>query len=480
MTGIMEIAPGLDSCSSKGKGHSPRTASTMELIYRIRYILLLAAILIIKFGIVGASAQFIMISFFAERHGKADCEEHPSSEPCRMGAADLALYYGVSNGISHGIGWIMTMWLGLWSDSLGRRPIFQVKTIMAIFPGLFLVGHVFFNITLWIFLVLMPLVAIFDIVAVFLACMTDLVPEPQNRAATFGILLASVIVMAGAVLPFAGLLPTPITVVISLCAGLAETAYIFFAFPETAPKATGSSPMPSLCSMFRTGVDVFSINSFMSRMACVLALCGLSGAGLHSVLTPYMTSYLGFTKKSGVALVAVCGLAVALTLGLLMKPVVAFLGEVRAMRLSLVFSAAYPLLVPLCAQAVEFTVLTVIFVGPIMLQFPVINAIKSNLVGADRQGVVQGALAAVRVIAVAFADVVFGWFYRQATSGGAAENKSAALPPLLAVAGLSFLALAVACTLPDEVPIPEAGHDEEVSVELQRAPCSAGSGSASE
>jgi len=453
-----------------GGGQAP-VLDSKTLAHRIRFVLYLAALAVFQHGVIAPSAQFIMLSFFASRHGGGDCEASPSLEPCRRGASDLAFYKGVSNCLSHGLGWTFALLTGSWSDTLGRQPFFVAKSLILVLPFASLALHVFGGFTLWAYLVFVPLVNVFDINAVFLACMNDLVPEPENRAVAFGVLIVAVVVFAGATLPFGGLLPRSAAVTASGIMAVLHIVFVTFFFPETSPMSASSKKALGLVSVLRSMARVFGSSSFILRMVYVLVLSGLALAGLGTLLVPYATGYLGMDRKMGAGFAFLSGTAVLSTLALGLKPMLERLGEVGTMRVSLAASVAYPLLVPLCKDALHFMVLTAVFMGPMAMQFPVISAIKSNLVGKDDQGVVQGALAAIRVLAVAVADAFFGWLYRHVTDGGAAPSPSAVCTPIFTTAGLSALAFLVACTLPTELPPPapsssSSSSEESESVEL--------------
>mmetsp|Transcript_36465 Transcript_36465/g.113654 ORF Transcript_36465/g.113654 Transcript_36465/m.113654 type:complete len:488 (+) Transcript_36465:121-1584(+) len=442
--------PGMKPAESEEKVMEPNI--TGQIAYRIRWVLALVALGTVASHLAGPSVQFIMTSFFAQDYNGGDCEEHPKSEPCRRGAADLAFYNGVSNGLSHAVAWAAAMVLGSWSDAVGRRPFIRAKAVFGVAPAIALCLHVFWGCTLWVYLVVTPMFYAFDNVAVFLACMNDLITEPHLRSGSFGVLMGFFIAMAGLTLPLGGLLPVTAAVAASLAVTLVHVAYAFTCFPETLPESVNKKSPPGICAIMRLSVEIFGRNTFILRMVVVLVLSGFGSAGLGTLLPSYMMAYLGFNRKLGAVLVFLCGVSVALSLTFLLAPLLHRYGEVTTMKISLACGVIYPVLIPLCENVVQFTVLTFIFVGPCALQFPVISSIKSNLVGEDEQGIVQGALAAVRVLAVAISDPLFGFIYRLSTDNGARESRFSALVPILCVVSLLALACFVAQGLPPQPP----------------------------
>lgn len=453
-----------ESAGASSPGKAPSTV--LALAWRLRHLLCLMGLEIVQYVIATASAQYIMITFFAQNHGGGDCEVTPSSDSCRKGAADLAFYMGLSAGLSRGVAWISTLGLGVWSDHFGRRPLLRAAALVSVLPTVSFAGYVFFGVSLWVFLVMSPLADCVDTAAVMFASLTDLIPEPHMRAAAFGVLMATVILMVALVLPFAGLLAPHLTVAVSVVACFVRLAYVWCILPETMVTGQTDSQRPSrapgLCSILRQAMQVVTLNSFTTNMVILLSLSGLANAGFGASMSPYMTGYMGITRAQGAFMFLLAGALAVTFLGLAMKPLVARIGEINALRLSSAFSAAFGLLVPLCQQVWIFMALCILCIGPIVLQFPIITAIKSNLVGEDKQGIVQGTLSAFRVLSVAIGHAFFGWFYRLCTDGGAAPNKSAAFPPILLAASLAILAFAQACSLPEEIPLPaDAKHLEE-------------------
>jgi hypothetical protein len=255
-------------------------------------------------------------------------------------------------------------------------------------------------------------------------------------------------------LPMAALMPPGVAVIAAIIAGSLQIAYTFTIFPETAPSRRASStPLPNLCEVIKNGFLILGRHSYLTRMVWVLVLSGLSGAGMGTIFSPYATGYLGIDKKGLVSLFCLCGINVMLWLGVFLKKAVDYFGEVGVLRMSLAISTFYPTLIPLCPNAFHFGFFMVVISGALALQFPVISAIKSNLVSNEEQGVVQGALAAVRTLAVAVSDAAFGWLYRVSTHSGTGTRLSA-LPPLVLIACLSGVALGIAWSLPDMLPLP--------------------------
>lgn len=488
--GAIELTPELSSAEEpvlKDRGtqdpqpqDSAKQLPVFIIAYRLRFIFGLIWLTTLQYGSISPSVLYTSTSFFAG--GDADCSVTPDSHLCKKGAADLAYWNGWSRGISHSIAWIMALGLGSWSDRHGRRPLFRAKAICSILPVVAIALHIGFDVSLWVYLLLVPAYETFDTNGVFLAFMNDVVKEHNSRALAFGVLIVGAIIGAAPVFPIAGLLPARIAVVVSLLAAVLKLGYMFTIFPETSAyilSEASDQPKPSMAEIIKQAFAVFGRNSFIFRMVFVLVLGGISGAGLGAVMTPMLTAYLGMKKDAMTFLGFACGASVIVSMLGLLPVFMASLGPVRSLRVCLAISAVYPMLFAGCTNAEQVTLLSALLVGPMFLQFPIISAIKSNLVGEEEQGLVQGALAAVRVLAVAVADIFFGWFYRFATDDGEGPQHTTVVP-LGLTALLAVAALLIACTLPNEPPPPpgsQPGLDDLASISSRWGEASGGSSS---
>mmetsp|Transcript_97251 Transcript_97251/g.280639 ORF Transcript_97251/g.280639 Transcript_97251/m.280639 type:complete len:514 (+) Transcript_97251:78-1619(+) len=429
----------------------PSAGSMLDIAYRLRYMVGFLWLSVLQYGAVAPSLVYISTSFFAGPGN--DCEDDPGSDPCKRGAADLAYYKGLLSGISQAFAWLFALTLGSFSDSIGRRPLFRAKTVLAVAPALALAGHEFGGVTLWVFLVVNAVYSAFDTNGVFLAFMSDVIVDPQQRSMAYAVIIISFVVGAGPVVAVS-LVPARTAVTISAIAAIAKVAYVESVFPETLQGIdTGGPRQFGLLSTCREARRVFGRNSFILRTAAILILSGLSSAGMGTVVTPILTGYLGLRKQETTLLIALGGVSALLAMVVVLKPLTRRLGEVPSLRICLVAAAVYPSVFAYCTELWHLAVLNIVLIGPLILQFPIISAIKSNLVSSEEQGLVQGALAAIRVVAVAIADIFFGWFFREATDGGTKPREST-YPTLLGISALAFAAFLIALSLPKTPPTP--------------------------
>merc|ERR1712107_737300 len=105
-------------------------------------------------------------------------------------------------------------------------------------------------------------------------------------------------------------------------------------------------------------------------------------------------------KRQDLAVLYVCIVgSVLFTLGVVSRPLIAYCGDVRTYQFCLFCVSLLPAAFCLCSEPWQVTLLLGLFMGPCMLQVPIVSAIKSNLVTDAAQGLVQGALAALVNIA---------------------------------------------------------------------------------
>ncbi|CAE7266133.1 griF, partial [Symbiodinium sp. CCMP2592] len=287
-------------------------------------------------------------------------------------------------------------------------------------PTLALALHVCGGVTLWLYLILKTVVEAFDINGVYLAMMSDIIEDPQERAAAFGTFMAAVMVLFVAGMPLGYVIPRGVALAISVAAGMARMAYLFVIFPETSRKAT-QQQSPVQKNPLQTMVSACSLlskNAFAKRLACVLVCSGIGTAGYGVALPPFMMGYLGYTRSNKLVLMCVAAVSALVAFGVLLEPLVKVLGQVRTLQLCLATSAAVPLLTAVCKDQWQLGVLTPILVFPILMSIPLVSALKSAVVSSRDQGLVQGAVASMTKGASTAGSLIFGSVFAATTGGG--------------------------------------------------------------
>jgi len=461
----------MDNESEQGlKKTASRWSTARYHVYSFRYLLGLMAIGTLQ-STISPSVPYIENTFFAEKYGGDDCEAHPSSDPCRKGATDAAQIGSFTDAAAHAAAMFMAVCLGSYSDSLGRRPMLRAYGAAVLVPTLALALHVCGGVTLWLYLILKTAVEAFDINGVYLAMMSDIIEDPQERAAAFGTFMAVVMVLFVAGMPLGYVIPRGVALAISVAAGMAKLAYLFVIFPETSRKATQQqSPVQkNLLQTMVSACSLLSKNAFAKRLACVLVCSGIGSAGYGVALPPFMMGYLGYTRSNKLVLMCIAALSALVAFGVLLGPLVKVLGQVRTLQLCLAASAAVPLLTAVCQDQWQLGVLTPILVFPIVMSIPLVSALKSAVVSSRDQGLVQGAVASMTKGAATAGSLIFGSVFAATTGGGKANSAGSVLPCFALVACIYALAAGIACTLPT-VPPPASDSADAAEVELAGRP----------
>jgi DHA1 family tetracycline resistance protein-like MFS transporter len=371
-----------------------------------------------------------------------------------MGAADAAFYHGWSDAVSNIAAMALALGNGSYSDAIGRRPLIRISATLWLSPLVFLAFYMFTGLTLWVYLLLVPLLLIFDLNGVYMALMSDLIPKAEERATAFGLFMAIMMITSGVVMPIAFLIPKNCALAVSLTAAALRLLYLFTIFPETAPLAIAPEERNGILATARLAFKVLTRHNFIFRMTLVLTLSGLGASGYAIVMPPFMTGYLGFERKHKLMLFMACGASMAFAFLVLLGPLTAFFGDVGVLKISLTAAVMFPVLCSLCSKIWHLVVLAGLFAGPLSMAYPMVMAIKSNLVAQDEQGLVQGAIASIGRGTATVGFVFFSIFFKIATQGGEIKDNAVLIGPFLAIGCINVFALLLAFSLPKVPPPP--------------------------
>ncbi|MGL4960459.1 MAG: TCR/Tet family MFS transporter [Inquilinus sp.] len=294
--------------------------------------------------------------------------------------------------------------LGALSDRFGRRPVILLSNLglgldyvlMALAPNLtwLLVGRLVSGITS-------------ASASTAVAYVADVTP-PEQRAAKFGLLGAAFAFgfIAGPALGglLAGIDPRlPFWAAAAL--SLANAAYGLLILPESLPperraRFTWSSAGP------------FGALALLRSCPALLGLAGatflmfLAQESLPSLYVLYTIHRYGWDEAAVGLSLAAAGAGSIVVLVALTGPVVARLGERRAMAAGLVFGVAGFALFALAPTGRLFLA-AIPLLSLLALTGPVLQALMSRQVGADEQGRLQGALAGLHGITGMIGPVLF-------------------------------------------------------------------------
>lgn len=294
--------------------------------------------------------------------------------------------------------------LGAVSDRYGRRPVILISCLglgldyflMALAPNLawLFVGRVISGITASGF-------------GTAFAYIADVTP-PEKRAASFGMVGAAFglgFVLGPALGGVLGQVDPRLPFWAAGAMALLNTAYGFFVLPESLPKERRSSfawrkanPVGSLV-LLRSHQELFGLASayFLMQLAHVV---------LPAVTVLYMGYRYGWNELQVGLVLAGVGVCSMIVQGGLVKPVVARLGERRALVAGLLFGAAGFTIYGLAPSGVVFLVGV-----PVMALWgfagPSAQALMTRHVSPVEQGQLQGALASLTALAGLFGPGIF-------------------------------------------------------------------------
>ncbi len=311
-------------------------------------------------------------------------------------ASRTAQMIGLFGTLFAGIQFVFSPVLGSLSDRFGRRPVVLLSNfglgldyvVMALAPTL----H-------WLFLgrIVSGLTA--SSVPTAMAYMTDVTPH-EKRAAAFGMLGAAFgmgFVLGPALGGLLGQvnprLPFWAAGVLSLINGM----YGLFVLPESLKKENRTAFSWKRANPVGS-VRLLGRNKVLVGMAAVLVLGYLAQQSLMNVYMLYVYTRYGWTVRTGGLSLGLVGLCSGLYGALLVKRVVARLGERRTMSVGLVGGA-----LGWCMMALSKTGGLIWFSIPVLnmmsLVWPSAQSVMSREVGPNEQGQLQGAVNSLRGIA---------------------------------------------------------------------------------
>jgi DHA1 family tetracycline resistance protein-like MFS transporter len=315
--------------------------------------------------------------------------------------------------------------LGSLSDRFGRRPIVLLSNfgmgldyvVMALAPTLpwLFVGRVISGLTA-------------SSVPTAMAYMADVTPR-EKRAGAFGMLNAAFglgFVLGPAMGGLLGQVNPRLPFWVAAGMSLANGMYGLFVLPESLPKELRNS------FSWKRANPVGSLRLFQSAkglvpLAGVLVTGYISQQVLQQVYVIYADTRFGWTNRTVGLSLAVVGIFTGLYGALLVKPLVAKLGERRAMIFGYTAGA-----IGYAAFGFSKTGLLVWLAIPVMnlmgVSWPAAQSIMSRTVPANEQGQLQGAVNSLRGIAGLVGPGLFTYVFA----------KSIGVKPVLPTMGSPF------------------------------------------
>ncbi|MEN0063160.1 MAG: TCR/Tet family MFS transporter [Myxococcota bacterium] len=215
-----------------------------------------------------------------------------------------------------------------------------------------------------------------------------------------------------------------------------------FILPESLPpdkrrpfELTDANPLASLRHL--------RIHPLVTSLAVAFFLFSVSQRSLESVWVLHAKFRYGWSEWQNGLSLAGFGVAAAIVQGLLVRRIVGRLGEPRTLLLGLSLQAVSQVL--FAAAATGVLLLMVIPVAALgAISGPALQGLVTSVVPEDRQGAVQGALAAVQSLTTIVAPLASTWIFAAATDG----TLPFIMPglPFLLASGFTLLAIGAAAS----------------------------------
>lgn len=428
----------------------PSDAGPREIIWQIRYLILLAVMTMTELVMIQPMAKFTALTFFAEDYGGGDCAVNPASSACRHAASFMAFIQGWGSAASSTVASFSAVFLGAISDSIGRRPLIQMKAVFSALPVIALALRVFKHRTMWPYFLADYTFKAFDTNGVMLAYISDSITDARQRSAATGLLVVCFVAGIIVCLPMAALAPPAVLIFIAACIVFFKLYYTCLVFPETlrGKKSVLDDDADGCREALSRALALITKNSTVARMMCVLFLFCFSLAGLLGTIGAYFTAYMGFDRPQLLGVFALVIPVAVVSLGIFVRPVLNCLGEVRALQACLLAVVAFPSLLTTCEDSRHVMLLIVSCCGPMFMMLPIVVGIKTSLAPPDDQGTMTGLLSSMFSLATAIADVTFGTLFHK-MSGAEASSVHPLFYAMSACAGCAWL---VSLTLPRQLP----------------------------
>ncbi|KAG1695279.1 hypothetical protein DVH05_020659 [Phytophthora capsici] len=399
--------------------------------------------------------SIVLTEYFARLHrdgSPIDCGVNPHDEACTAGSRQAAWLSSIFSAVGCVGNIILSPMLGQASDVYGRKPFLVFNQVLRLGTPFTVMYFMQPGGSITPYFVLRLVDSGFGAAGLTSAAVADVV-APEDRAAAFGIIFASLSVGYCVTAFAAPFFSRDHILQIAIVIFVLRVLWAIFLLPETLPARTRTSkakwvvenPISSMAILFR--------DQLFMRLTCLIALTSFVMHGIFQIQSFFLNTIVGFNVKDFGNLMLVGGVLALLGQVLLLKPLVTCVKEKGVIVIALVAN-----LVGTCGFAAtayyphKWLVYVLTIPGCISdLSFPAISAIKSINASEEEQGHLQGAIYGARSIFEALGPVVFASLYDAMTRQSV---WSQALPYVVA-SFIYFVCIGVALSLPaGKTPLP--------------------------
>lgn len=358
------------------------------------------------------------------------------------GPANAALFYGVFAALYAVMQFLFSPLLGNLSDRFGRRPVLLLSLVGA---GLAYLGMGWAPSLVWLF-VARALGGITGAsIGTATAYLADVSP-PEKRAQSFalvGVAFGLGFILGPAMGGILGQYQLTLPFFVASALAFANALYGLFILPESLPPERRRAFSLRRANPLGT-LRALSPHPMVLALCVPLALSLIAQRGVENVWALYTEYRFAWEPRQIGLSLALVGLGTALAQGMLTRRVIPRFGERRTLVVSLGFGAAGMLVFGL-AQRPVVVLAAIVLTSLGSLAGPSLQALLSQSVPAEEQGLLQGGLTSlqslVHIIAPLLMTNLFGAF--------AGEEATLYLPgmPFLVSAALMVIALITAQAL---------------------------------
>ena len=328
--------------------------------------------------------------------------------------SDAAIWGGILSASYAVMQFIFSPIIGNLSDRFGRRPILLISLLVMTVDYLIMSQA---N-SIWLLLLGRIIAGIAAAThATALAYMADISPA-EKRAQNFGLISAGFGMgfILGPVLGgiLGGLDPRAPFYAAALLAGLNLIFGIFVA-PETL-RAENHRPFKwARANPLGGFMEIGALPNLTPLLAVMLAY-QISNFVYPTIWAYYTQAAFGWDTGLIGASLAAYGVAIAVTQGALIRPILSYLGEARAVRYGLILNILSLWGYGFAPEAwMVWVLIPISSVGAVVA--PAMQALMSRAAGADQQGALQGVLASCSALSMIISPLVmtqaFFWFTRE-------------------------------------------------------------------
>lgn len=343
-----------------------------------------------------------LVEFF--NHGISCAGSLSKDDPsCKKANSAAAFASGVTTGVSALLTFAGSPIMGRISDSYGRKPLMIVSQILSLLPPFCLYLYSAYNISLYYYFITKSFSSVLDTTNLTLSYVADVCP-PHHRSTAFGMLLAglSFSVIVG---PLIGSTVT-VTNNYYICTVVALFALLYsFIIPE--------SLRPQLrIPWSKQGINPFHSLRIISRytlfryLAAVVLLDWLSCEGQFTLIIPFMKLQFGI-DSTWIMIVSIYWGAVGMFSQTIMLGIMVRYWSNKQIMLWGLACMIMSMIVYCLSFAQWTSFISIGFACMSLTTFPAISSIKSNAVGADEQGLIQGSLYGVRSLGGGIGPLLF-------------------------------------------------------------------------